>query len=118
MKSNSAGSVFAGWYRKFFKWRINWEIFERMFFHLKGAKNCGYQFRSEVEMNAESDELNAQKLLEALEMEIRQMPKSYGECFRHILHRDLNRRLRMYALAAKPFVRSEKVDPRFVATHA
>lgn len=118
MKSNSVGSFFTELRRKFFKWRTNREIFERLFPHLNGETNFGYSFANDEQMNAQTEALELQATLDSLESQIRKMPKGYGKCFRHIMHRDLRERLRMYEQVARPRVHPTTVDPRFVATRA
>jgi len=68
-------------------------IHDRIFPHHLGEKDHGYSFRTREEMNAQTQELNVQLLLDAIERHIRNMPDAYGESFRHIMHRDLHERL-------------------------
>jgi hypothetical protein len=68
-------------------------------------------------MDSETMRLNAESLLATIEKHASNMPKSYGKAFRHIAHRDLNQRLKMYKLVARRNVRRQ-CDPRFVAEHA
>jgi len=93
MTRNTKVSFFKQMSQKFFKWRINLEIHDRIFPHHLGEKDHGYSFRTREEMNAQTQELNVQLLLDAIERHIRNMPDAYGESFRHIMHRDLHERL-------------------------
>jgi hypothetical protein len=115
MTRNTKVSFFKRMSQKFFKWRINLEIHDRIFPHHLGEKDHGYSFRTREEMNAQTEELNVQPLLDAIERHIRNMPDAYGESFRHIMHRDLHERLSMYEQEARRRVR-RSCDPRFVAT--
>ena len=115
MSSISVGSFFTRMRQKFFDWRINLEIFERIFPHTLGEKDCGYSFRNNAEMDSKTEELNAQELLDTIERHARNMPEGYGKAFRHIMHRDLNKRLLMFEKVARRRV-SRECDPRFIAT--
>jgi hypothetical protein len=99
-----------------FETRINFEIHDQMFPHLLGEKDLGYPFNSDEQMDARTEQLDVQSLLDTIEVQIRNMPKSYGKCFRQILHRDLHERLRMYEQVARRAVQPKECDPRFVAT--
>src|ERR1700722_13100748 len=118
MKQQSAGSFFTRIRQKLFEWGISREIFGRMFPHLEHEKNCGYPFQSDAEMEAQTKAFDAKLLLAAIEARIRRMPKAYGKSFRHIMHRDLQKRLRMYEEVARRNVQPETFDPRFIATRA
>ena len=109
---------FAQQRQKALKTRVNHEIHERLFPHLLGEKDFGYSFSSDEEMNALTEKLDVQPLLDTVERHICNMPKSYGESFRHIMHRDLHERFRMYEQVARKAVQPKECDPRFVATHA
>lgn len=104
--------------RRFFNWRLNREIFERMFPHLEREKNHGYPFASDEAMNDETQALDVQALLETVECRIRKLPKAYGECFRHIMHREIHERLRMYEEVAIRRTKPAHIDPRCVARRA
>ena len=116
MTAKKSESFFARTRRKFFKWCINWEIHDRIFPHLNGEKDHGYPFTSDLEMNAQTAELDVQPLLDVIEHHIRNMPRAYGESFRYIMHRDLHERFRMYERVARKAVRPKTCDPRYVAT--
>jgi hypothetical protein len=117
MSTNSTGSFFTRLREKFFKRRLSWEIHDQMFPHLRQEGNYGYSFTTEAEMNAQTGQLDAAPLLATIESQIREMPKAYGECFRHVLHRDLRHFLARYEHAARRAVRPKECDPRLVATH-
>src|SRR5207237_849753 len=114
MKSNSAGSFFARMRQKLFNKCLNWEIFDRIFPHHQGEKNCGYPFRTRQQMNNQTNELDLESLLDTIEEHINNMPDAYGESFRYVMHRDLHARLSMYEQVARGRIR-RTCDPRFVA---
>jgi hypothetical protein len=89
---NTAGSFFTRMRQKLFKWRINLEIHDRLFPHQLGEKDYGYPFSTSTEMNAQTEKLDVQPLLDTIEGYIRNMPDAYGESFRYIMHRDLHNR--------------------------
>lgn len=109
------GSFFARLYWRLFKWRFDREIFERIFLHHRGEKNCGYPFRTREQMNTQTEGFGVHSLLDNIEAKIRNMPDAYGESFRYLMHRDLHERLCMYEQIANRRVRRQ-CDPRFVAT--
>lgn len=115
MNRNTKLSFFARLRQKFFKWRFDREIFERIFTHHSGEKDYGYPFRTREEMNVLTTELDVQALLDTVEGQIRSMPDAYGESFRYLMHRDLYERLHVYEQLARRRVR-RPCDPRFVAT--
>ena len=102
--------------QKLFDKRLNWEIFDRIFPHHRGEKNHGYPFVTREQMNAQTEELDVQNLLDGIESHIRNMPDAYGESFRHLMHRDLYERLNRYEQVARRRVR-RSCDSRFIATH-
>jgi hypothetical protein len=115
MNKNTTGSFFARIRQKFFKWRIDREIFDRIFPHHRGEKDHGYSFDTREQMNAQTEELNVQPLLDDIEKHIHNMPDAYGESFRYIMYRELHERFRMYEQLARRRVR-RSCDSRFVAT--
>ena len=115
MRRNSTGSFFARLREKFFKWNINCEIFDELFPHLEGEEDFGYQFATDEEMNQETARLDVQLVLDRIEDHIRHMPKAYGECFRHIMHRDLHEVFRKYEREAKLQRNPDTCKPQLVA---
>lgn len=67
-------------------------------------------------MNAQTEDLDVQALLDTIEGQTRNMPKAYRASFRFIMHRDLHERLRMYEKVARLAVQPKTCDPRLVAT--
>lgn len=118
MSLKSVGMFLARLRQWYFEWRISREIFERLFPHLNGEKHMGYPFNDSEQMNAQTETQDASVLLERIERQILQMPEGYGECFRHVMHRDLNQRLRLYECEARRRREPTQIDPRFVATLA
>lgn len=101
-----------------FRWRADREIFEKIFPHLRRAKDCGYSFLSDHEMNRQTEEFGVQGLLDTIERQIRRMPKAYGESFRHVMHRDLHARLIKYENAGRRRIQPHSIASHFVATRA
>jgi hypothetical protein len=118
MPRNKRESFFAHLRQKWFGKGINWEIYQRLFPHHLGEKDHGYSFKTNQEMNAETEAFNVHGLLDGIEQQITKMGKGYGESFRHIMHRDLHERLKMYEEVARPHVKPDWIDPRLIATHA
>ena len=114
MSSKSAGSFFTRMRQKFFDWRINLEIFNRMMPHVQQEEDHGYSFGNDEELEALTEELRVHASFEHLEQQIRNMPEGYGKMFRHILHRDLHERLLMYKKVARQYTR-RPCDSRYVA---
>src|SRR5258708_33491356 len=104
--------------RKLFKWRVDFEIHDRLFTHHREEKDFGYPFRTTEQMKRQTEELNVHELLDTIERHIQGMPVAYGESFRYILHRELQERLSMFEALARRRVQPTSIDPRFVAIHA
>ena len=114
---NKTPSLLARIRQWYFNKFIQREIFNRIFPHLLGERNHGYEFRTDEEMDAQTEELDVPALLQKIEQQARNMPKSYGRAFRHVMHRDISERLQMYEQVARRRVK-RTCDPRFVASHA
>jgi len=117
MVRNVAEPFFRRIRKRFFRRQLNDEIFGRIFPHLRRERDFSYPFRSDEEMNVQTEANNVQALLISIEREILNMPKSYGESFRFIMHRDLCERLSWYEREAQVRIR-RPCDPRLVAVHA
>lgn len=117
MSKNTLGSFFARMRQKFFDRRINSEIFDRIMPHIQQEKDFGYSFSTDEAMDAQTEKMNAQDLLDAIERHASNMPEAYGKAFRHIMHRDLHQRLQQYEAVARQRVK-RTCEPRFVAVHA
>ena len=102
---------------KFLKWRVNREIFERVFSHLEQEKDYGYPFKTDAQLEAVTDNLNVQELLREAEECIARMPAAYGRSFRYIMHRDLRRQVLQYHLLAKWEGRA-RINPTVYASKA
>jgi hypothetical protein len=118
MFGNTHRSFFAGLRRRFFRRQLNQEIMGKLFPHLEQETDHGYPFLTPEEMNAQTEQLEVRLQLERIEQQIQKLPRAYGECFRHILHRDLHQRLSLYARVAERETPPATLDPRFVATPA
>jgi hypothetical protein len=117
---------FANIRRKFFVWRIDREIHDRIFPHLEKDRDYGYPFNSDEELQKFCADRKFLHLpfVRDIELDIARMPKAYGEAFRYILYRDLERRsnmpserMKMYQVLAQRRVK-RTCDPRFVAVRA
>lgn len=117
MKPNSVGSFFARLRQKWFARRLNREIYEHLFAHLEGEKDCGYPFQNDDQMESQTEALDVVMLLQKIEGRIQRMPEAYGKCFRYLLHRELNATLRQFDQEARRHVHTAQIDPRLVATH-
>ena len=117
MTQNTSSSFLARMRQKFFDWRLNHEIFDRIMPHLQKERDHGYAFGSEDEMDAQTETMGAQALLDRIEQQARSMPKGYRKAFRYVLHRDLTARLRSFEQAGQRRVK-RTCNPRFVARHA
>ena len=106
--------------QKLFEWRLEAEIYGRIFPHLKKQRDCGYSFSSEKEFKkvVMRGHLDLHFDLPNLEAECEEMPDAYSKAFRLILYRDLNRRLKMYQTIACRRVQPKTVDPGCMATVA
>jgi hypothetical protein len=113
-------SFFAIVRQKLFEWRLESEIYGQVFPHLEKEGDHGYDFASDEELRRliRHGNLDAQFHLEMITNEGKAMPKAYGEAFRYIAFRDINRRLAMYRAIATRRVQPKSCDPRRVATHA
>jgi len=115
---NAEKSFFKRVRQHLFRERVDREIFGRIFPHLRKEKDYGYSFRTDLEMNAETDHLDILASLRHIERQIGRMPKAYGASFRHILHRDINERLQSFEAVGRRRIQPTSCDPRFVATRA
>lgn len=106
--------------QQFFNWRVNREIFHRMFPHLNQEPDHGYPFHSDEELEklALYGELDAKLHLELIERLAERMPKAYGVAFRYVAYRDLSERMKAYLEIAGERVQPKICDPRFVASRA
>lgn len=118
MIGNTSSSFLARMRRKFFNWRLNREIFNGIFPHVQRESNEGYSFVGYEDMNAQTESFDVQKQFDTIERQIAALPKAYGECFRHVMHRDLSERLSMYAEVAKRRTEPATTNPGLIAKHA
>ena len=84
MSSKMTGTWFARMREKWFKWKLNREIFDQIFPHLQHERNHGYPFQSDAEMQRLTTDLDLQGAFEQLESQIQRMPAGYGASFRHV----------------------------------
>lgn len=111
-------SLFAFVRRKLFIWRVNTEIFERLFPHVHGEAAHGYPFRNRPELQKHTAQLGIPESLARIEQYIQQMPAAYGESFRYLLYRDLYTRLTEWEALAQSRRQPTGYDPRSVARPA
>ena len=99
---------FASIRRKLFNWRLNWEIFHKIFPHLRQEANHGYPFKSDDEMTRLHirGRLQTKIDLDLIERAAARMPKAYGEAFRYLMYRDLQQRMERYMEVAE-----ERIQP-------
>jgi len=114
------GKFFAGIRRRLFAARVDREIFFRIFPHLNQESDHGYPFDSDDEMVALHVRGRFQNKLDLdlVEQAAARMPKAYGDAFRYIVYRDLNKRMEMYMEIAEQRMQPETCDAECVATHA
>jgi hypothetical protein len=106
--------------RKLLNWRVNREIYCKIFPHLNGRGNHGYPFNSEEEYEKAClyAELNAKLHFELIEKRAARLPEAYGKAFRYIAYRDLDERMKKFLEIADKRIQPKTCDPRFVARHA
>jgi len=114
--------------RKFFKnirqrlfaARIRSEIYGKIFPHLRQETNHGYPFGSDeeiVRMNMKAF-LTTESTLRLMEQATNKMPKSEGDAFKHIMHRELQVVMWRYVKFAHERMQPDDCDARLIATHA
>lgn len=108
--SNAVRRFLAGIREDIFTIRIEREIYGRIFPHLEREKDCGYPFETDEEIfkRCIHDALDAKLFLNLVERQANAMGKAYGEAFRYIMYRDLNRRLRAYVKLVQHRVPAER----------
>jgi hypothetical protein len=82
---------------KLFVWRIDSEIYNRLFAHLEGERDCGYPFATDEQMDAQTKARDIRAFLDLIDQQTKEMPKAYGEAFRYLMQRDLYNRVQEYA---------------------
>jgi len=95
------GTFFSELRQKLFDWRLNYEIFDRIFPHLLRERNWGYEFKTEEEVCSCTLALDAQLALAKIEEQATRMPDAYRKAFRYVMHRNLQAELKKYELAAR-----------------
>lgn len=123
----SIRSFFANIRQKGFEFFLEWKIYDSIFSHLNGERDCGYPFDSDEELIAwcENSGVGDHPAAQAMENHIKRMPRAYGLAFRYIVHREIKNRggmsrnrLRMYEWLARRRHSRKTCDPRYVATRA
>jgi hypothetical protein len=113
--------------QKFFDWRIECEIYDRLFPHLNNEADLGYPFHSNEALKRWCLETGIQHLphVQKIDPHIDHMAKGYSLAFRYIFYREMRsgrmmseRRLRMFENLALRRNHRVRVDHRFVATRA
>ena len=102
--------------QKWLMWKIEREIYGGVFPHLEKKTDCGYPFQNHEELQEKiiHAKLDAQLHLEIIERQADEMGKAYGEAFRHIMYRDLNQRMLMYAKLVQQRVPHQSRIPQYV----
>lgn len=114
------GKFFATIRQKLFAARISREIYHKIFPHLNQVADHGYPFKSDeeiVDMNMKAF-LTTGSTLWLIERAAIKMPKAEGDAFRHIVYRDLQKRMWRYVEFAHDRMHASDCEPRFVATRA
>ena len=103
-------------FRHQFGWRIEQEIYYRIFSHLRQERGHGYSFQSDQELQKllTREHAKAAALLATLQRDSARMPKAYGQAFRYIMYRELNQRLEQYEAHMRRCIRPD-CDPQYVA---
>ena len=119
MKTN-IGGLFSRINKWLFRERIEWEIYNQIAPHIHKEKDHGFPFGSPKELTgfSVSGGADAGRNLARIERTASTLPKAYGDAFRYIAYRDLNKRMQMYLELAEQSVQPQACDPRFVATRA
>jgi hypothetical protein len=106
--------------QKLLAFSLRREIYGKIFPHLRHETDGGYPFKSDaeiVEANMQAF-LTTESTLRLIERAAAKMPKSEGEAFRHIAHRDIQRRIWRYVEFAHDRMQPEECRARHVATEA
>jgi len=100
--------------------RVNCEIRNKIFPHLRGDANHGYPFGSDRELLKQgiNCELDVKLHIEQIAELTAQNPKAYGDALRFIAYRDLDEQAKMFLMLARREVRPEVCDPPLIAVHA
>lgn len=103
--------------RHLYIWRIHCEIYDRIFKHLNGDKDCEYPFQTREELRAliKRDHARVVALLKTIERDSSRMPQAYSEGFRYIAYRDMRQQLERYEKFMRMTSQPRHCDPRFVA---
>jgi hypothetical protein len=100
---------------KWLMWKIEREIYGSIFPHLERRRIREYPFQSDEELQKIilHGKLDAQLHLATIERQADEMGKAYGEAFRFVMYRDLNRRMLMYARLVQRRVPSRVRVPQY-----
>lgn len=101
MNSSKTGTIPSRFRQRLLRWYVDSEIFGRIMPHVTGERQYNYVFNTQEQMDRRTAELDVSRLLDQVETCIEQMPSMYGSSFRQIMHRDLCRRLTMFARLAQ-----------------
>lgn len=113
-------SFFANARGYFFVRRIEQEINRHIAPHIHGESSHGYDFEDGAALAkaAERGSREVRRELDRIDRQAGGMGEAYGNAFRYIMHRDLNRRLAMYRELMRRRQLPPTCDPKFVATRA
>ena len=106
--------------QKLFAWRIQREIYQKIFPQLNREADHGYPFDSQDELVKLHihGHLAAHGTLRLIEQAAGRMPRAEGDAFRYLAYRDLNERMARYLQLAEQREHPENCNPRFVTAHA
>jgi hypothetical protein len=99
----------------FFCTRLEREIYSRVAPHLNHERNCGYPFTTfeEIEAMAAQGKRELLERIEIIERQAEHMGKAYGDAFRYIMYRELNRRMLQYLNLAQWRIAPELRVPEY-----
>lgn len=113
-------SVLRSFQRIIFEWRLEQEIFNRIFPHLNNEGDFRYPFRSDEEILREverqSKELDRSIIM--IEAHAQRMPRAYGLAFRYVFYREIRRCVAQYEKVARERIKPKTCDPRLIARRA
>lgn len=91
-------SFFARLRQRFLMWRVEREIYGRIFPHLNRQVTGEYPFQSDDDLLKQSvgSGLEARYYINLIDCQAAAMGRAYGQAFQYIVYRDLNARLLRY----------------------
>jgi hypothetical protein len=114
-RTSFIGKFIAFLARTLFCTRLEREIYGQVAPHLNRERDCGYPFASfdEIEAMAAQGKRELLERIELIERQAEHMGKAYGDAFRYIMYRDLNRRMLPYLNLAQWRIAPELRVPEY-----